>query len=356
MSLNQMVPLRMHWDDANGAPLSGGKVYTYEPGTSTPKAAYQDIDGTAAHTNPITLDSRGEAEIWLSGSYKIAVYDSAGIPGTPIYTKDNVTGSSDVQSPVVATATATSGYWSKIATFQNTLGSSNLLSRDLLITTALGASRTDASTRIKVSISDTSGIGLDSAQSHISVLEASYLNLHDAFMLVGSASLGQPVQLWMRYDDSQGRACDVIKMSESEFDPSWSVSYNDGAAWQASAPSGAVTITSDWAGSGWITPTLINGYANAYSGSHPAQYRKLANGMVIFKGAIDLSGATSNTIAFTTIAGYRPVDQLYFGTTDANGGLNTYGIKVTNTGNVYLMWPTSSTGVGLSNVRYLAEN
>jgi len=55
-----------------GVPLVGGKVYTYEAGTSTPLATYQDSTGVTANTNPIILDSRGEANIWLSPS--IATY------------------------------------------------------------------------------------------------------------------------------------------------------------------------------------------------------------------------------------------------------------------------------------------
>jgi hypothetical protein len=53
--------------DNNGNPLSGGKIYTYEAGTTTPLATYTSSSGDTAHTNPIVLDAGGRVpggEIW----------------------------------------------------------------------------------------------------------------------------------------------------------------------------------------------------------------------------------------------------------------------------------------------------
>ena len=49
--------------DNNGDALNGGKLYTYEAGTSTPKATYTAQSGTVANTNPIILDASGRADI-----------------------------------------------------------------------------------------------------------------------------------------------------------------------------------------------------------------------------------------------------------------------------------------------------
>ncbi|GAG68276.1 unnamed protein product, partial [marine sediment metagenome] len=63
--------------DDNGAVLNGGKLYTYEAGTSTPKATYTDSGGLTANANPIILDASGRADIWLDeGAYKFVLDDS----------------------------------------------------------------------------------------------------------------------------------------------------------------------------------------------------------------------------------------------------------------------------------------
>jgi len=82
---------KLQFFDLNGAPLSGGLLYTYAAGTTTPLASYTDFTGNFANTNPIVLDSRGEANVWLSGAiYKFALYTSVSVL---IWTVDNINGS-----------------------------------------------------------------------------------------------------------------------------------------------------------------------------------------------------------------------------------------------------------------------
>ena len=75
--------------DANGNPLVAGKVYTYAGGTTTPIATYTDQTGVTANTNPIILDSRGMANIWLQPTiaYKFLITDSTDVTQ---YTTDNI--------------------------------------------------------------------------------------------------------------------------------------------------------------------------------------------------------------------------------------------------------------------------
>lgn len=75
--------------DADGNPVLGGLVYTYEAGTTTNKVAYTDYLLTVPASNPIQLDSKGEATFYLSGTYKINVTTATGVQvdGFPI---DNV--------------------------------------------------------------------------------------------------------------------------------------------------------------------------------------------------------------------------------------------------------------------------
>jgi hypothetical protein len=77
----------------SGVILSGGKLYTYAAGTTTPKVTYTSSSGNTAHTNPILLDSAGRVpggEIWLSANpYKFALYTSTDVL---IATYDNISG------------------------------------------------------------------------------------------------------------------------------------------------------------------------------------------------------------------------------------------------------------------------
>jgi hypothetical protein len=77
----------------SGVILSGGKLYTYAAGTTTPQVTYTSSSGVTAHTNPIILDSAGRVpggEIWInSPPYKFVLNTSADVL---IATYDNITG------------------------------------------------------------------------------------------------------------------------------------------------------------------------------------------------------------------------------------------------------------------------
>jgi hypothetical protein len=88
---------------SDGNPLVGGKIYTYAAGTTTPLATYTDAGGLTANTNPIILNSLGQANIWLapSSSYKFSVFTSADVL---LYTVDNITAPIDYLSLVTSLA------------------------------------------------------------------------------------------------------------------------------------------------------------------------------------------------------------------------------------------------------------
>ena len=73
--------------DANGDPLSGGKVYTYQAGTTTPKPTFTDSTGTVEAANPVILDAAGRTAMWGAGAYKFVVTDANDVH---IRTTDNV--------------------------------------------------------------------------------------------------------------------------------------------------------------------------------------------------------------------------------------------------------------------------
>jgi hypothetical protein len=86
--------------DAAGEPLVGGQLYTYIAGTTTLQATYTDATATTANTNPIILDSRGEANVWLGGAiYKFVLKDA---DGALIWTVDNISAPTAAVSPVLS--------------------------------------------------------------------------------------------------------------------------------------------------------------------------------------------------------------------------------------------------------------
>lgn len=79
--------------DNNGVILTGGKIYTYAAGTTTPAPTYTTVNGNVSHTNPIILDSAGRlpagGELWLpiGIGYKFVIKTSAEVL---ISTYDNI--------------------------------------------------------------------------------------------------------------------------------------------------------------------------------------------------------------------------------------------------------------------------
>ena len=69
---------KQHFDDNNGKPLVGGRVYYYIPNTSTPKNTWQDQAMTILNTNPVILDARGECTVWGQGAYRQVLRDQFG--------------------------------------------------------------------------------------------------------------------------------------------------------------------------------------------------------------------------------------------------------------------------------------
>jgi microcystin-dependent protein len=90
-----------------GIPLAGGKIYTYQAGSSTPLATYTDNTGATANANPIVLgtDGRPSSEIWLTYgyNYKFVLKDAN---DNTIQTYDNLYGIIGTQPATGATIPA----------------------------------------------------------------------------------------------------------------------------------------------------------------------------------------------------------------------------------------------------------
>lgn len=86
--MNISPPIRQRFFDSNGLPLSGGQLFSYAAGTSTPLVTYSNQAGTP-NTNPVVLDSQGYCDLWLDPAlgYKFILKDSL---GNLQWTEDNI--------------------------------------------------------------------------------------------------------------------------------------------------------------------------------------------------------------------------------------------------------------------------
>jgi hypothetical protein len=75
--------------DADGNPISGGKVSFFDAGTTTPRAVYSDAGLTTPISQPVTADSGGKLPLiyMATGGYKIVVADADGVT---IYSADDL--------------------------------------------------------------------------------------------------------------------------------------------------------------------------------------------------------------------------------------------------------------------------
>lgn len=77
------------WFDDNGKPLSRGKLYFYEVGSSTPKATYANSSLTTANTWPVVLDADGrQGDVFFGGAAKLVIQSAAGVQidtSDPVY-------------------------------------------------------------------------------------------------------------------------------------------------------------------------------------------------------------------------------------------------------------------------------
>lgn len=80
----------MRFYDNNNFPLAGGQLYTYQAGTTTPAATYTDSTAITQNPNPVVMNARGEASVWLSPTqaYKFVLKDAS---GNTIWTADQIT-------------------------------------------------------------------------------------------------------------------------------------------------------------------------------------------------------------------------------------------------------------------------
>jgi hypothetical protein len=87
-----------------GEPLVGGKLFTYQGGTTTKQVTYTDSSLSVPCANPIILDSNGVAQYWtdnnLTYKFVLALPTDSDPPTSPLYSTDNI--SAVILSPFYA--------------------------------------------------------------------------------------------------------------------------------------------------------------------------------------------------------------------------------------------------------------
>jgi hypothetical protein len=88
------LPLQKFFDN-DGRPLVAGLLFIYAAGTTTKVSTWQESAGVSLNSNPIILNFRGEARVWLDPTlaYKfvLAPANDTDPPTAPIWTVDDIT-------------------------------------------------------------------------------------------------------------------------------------------------------------------------------------------------------------------------------------------------------------------------
>lgn len=130
----------------SGVPLSGGLLYTYSAGTTTPLATYTSASGATANSNPIILNSAGrlDNEVWLTSSltYKFVLKDSGGVT---IATYDDIPGIGSVNGLTSGTSIL---YGNGSGGFSNVTIGSNLSFVGGTLSASTGSSGTGSVTSV----------------------------------------------------------------------------------------------------------------------------------------------------------------------------------------------------------------
>lgn len=92
---NLLAPVaKAKFFDNNGRPAVGYKLFTYQAGTDTKSDTFPSAGSGVPNANPITMDYRGEANIWVppNVAYKFvfAAPNDTDPPTAPIWTVDNI--------------------------------------------------------------------------------------------------------------------------------------------------------------------------------------------------------------------------------------------------------------------------
>ena len=237
--------------DNNGVILSGGKLYTYAAGTTTPAVTYTSSSGATAHTNPIILDSAGRVpsgEIWLTDAvnYKFTLNTSADVL---IATWDNVSGNG---SGILSSLSASSGS-SLVGFIQSNTGAV--------------ARTVQSKLRDVVSVKDFGAVG-DGTNDDTAEIQAALNTAKAVYLPTGTYLISSTLRLaadgQIVYGDGMGNANEpartTLKWVGASGGVMLSVSNNSTENWQN------CTVRDMWLNGNSLALKAVQGYDGAIAG------------------------------------------------------------------------------------------
>lgn len=222
--------------DLSQTALSGGQVYTYAAGTTTPKAIYADKALTSAYSQPLVLDSDGRAIAYGDGLYKFVIKDNA---SNTVFTADNV----EINSLAAVLADASDPFGTDLT--QTNLTVTNLTVASATITTLAALQPT---TLNGLSMNSTTITAVATATTPTGVP-----NLQQVTNLIGSSSINTDN---LMYRDGSNASPTVV--FSGTFNPAGGI-YNAYAKFHRVATI-TLVATNTWTDVEWDTTALENSF------------------------------------------------------------------------------------------------
>jgi hypothetical protein len=268
--------------DNNGVMLSGGKIYSYQAGTTTPLATYTSNSESAFHSNPIILDSSGRVpsggEIWLqmgigykfvvktSNEVLIATYDNIPSSAQPPAANDadsimyeqgyTVTAGSFIAGKIYRIVSIGTTNFTLIGAISNTVGL-HFIATGVGTGTGTAELSQTVETKLRETVSandfgaDPTGVANSTTAFQAAIDNGFSVSLGDGTYKVSNAVLKQQTQI-----DGNGALITPFSNSSSIFNleqSSWQIPAYQGLkniAIDAAGYSGISAITQTFVGSG----------------------------------------------------------------------------------------------------------
>lgn len=233
--------------------------------------------------------------------------------------------SGNVSRHVMTTASAgasDANYYAKLCTFTVSTSAASYINKVLELTdTRTGSGESNVSFIARCDATGT----IDTINTKVTVNKNNYSNLaHNGYFLVQpSAGI---LELWVQKTLNYSQF-NVYELANNELDVT-NTSWNDGATWQAAAPTGT-TITSDWA-------CLVSNITPSNGWSGTITKYDFANGLTVLKLiTMNIGTTTDATLIGTLLSGY-PLATEYqqWSQFQSGGGTSMGGVRIDTGGGI----------------------